>query len=55
VAPSKFKVGEIHNAKYSGDGQFYRAKILAVDGKKYQVDYLDYPGSEEWLDEADIM
>ncbi len=55
-----FKIGEFCNARWSGDGQPYRAKIEAIAGNRchhanrYMVNYVDF-GETEWRTITELM
>ncbi|KAH0538188.1 hypothetical protein FGG08_005204 [Glutinoglossum americanum] len=47
--PGPPKAGEVVAAKFSEDGEWYRAKVFRVDreGKQAEVNYIDYGNSEK--------
>jgi len=49
VPLSAYSKGMIVQAKYSGDGKYYRARIDDIQGNQFLVLYLDFSGSQEWV------
>ncbi|ESO85752.1 hypothetical protein LOTGIDRAFT_235720 [Lottia gigantea] len=49
----KPKVGDLCAAKFSLDGQWYRGKVLKVDGGKVTVKFIDY-GNRETVASSDV-
>ena len=46
MAPSQLAVGDICLAKYSSDGDWYRAQILKVTCEGYYVEFIDYANTD---------
>jgi hypothetical protein len=53
VAP-QFRVGMQCQAKYSGDGRFYRAVIDDVRMDDYLVRYVDFGNESEWVSASSL-
>jgi len=47
--PKGFEKGSTVQAKYTQDGQFYRARVDDIQGTQYLVSYVDFGGEQEWL------
>lgn len=41
-------------AMYSGDGKYYRAKIVDVKNGRYLVHYVDFGDSKEWVQKSGL-
>jgi len=44
-----FTVGTMCQAMWSGDSQFYRARIEDISGNNYLVSYVDFGDQQEWV------
>ncbi len=51
--PPKWRQGDMVMSKWSGDGQYYRARIDAVNVNNYLVNYVDF-GTTEWRHATDL-
>jgi len=54
VPLSSYSKGMIVQAKYSGDGKYYRARIDDIQGNQFLVLYLDFSGSQEWVHSSGV-
>ncbi len=49
-----FTTGMMVKAKYSGDGEFYAARIEDIQDNQYLVAYVDFANDQEWLPSSSL-